>query len=194
MNKNEVKRVFRMFTIADYDKEEEFLREQHKAGYKFVRFQFPGFYYFEACEPEDVVYQLDFNDNIRKQDKADYLQLYKDTGWEYMFDVFEWSYFRKSASLEEEEPTIFTDKESKIELINRVFKRRMLPIIIVFFCCIIPEIIYMSHQWTKDGSDKMYALAFFVVYVIFFLIYLGIFIHCGGGLHRLKKDYENGLK
>ena len=140
MNKNEVKRVFRMFTIADYDKEEEFLREQHKAGFKFVRFQFPGFYYFEACEPEDVVYQLDFNDNIRKQDKADYLQLYKDTGWEYMFDVFEWSYFRKSASLEEEEPTIFTDKESKIELINRVFKRRMLPIIIAFFC-------YLGKSW-----------------------------------------------
>lgn len=194
MNKNEVKRIFRIFTISEYDKEEEFLREQHKAGFKCVRFQFPGFYYFEACEPEDVIYQLDFNANMKKQEQFDYLQLYKDAGWEYMFDVFEWSYFRKPVSVEGEEPSIFTDKETKIELIRKVFKRRMLPLIILFFCCIIPEIIHMSQRWTQGEADRMYALGFLIMFVVLFLVYLGIFIRCGGGLYRLKKAYEEGRK
>ena len=193
MNKNEVKKIFRIFTIADYDKEEAFLREQHKKGYKFVRYSLPGVYYFEACEPEDVIYQLDFS-NVSKTEKEDYLQLYQDTGWEYMFDAVGWSYFRKSASYGESEVSIYTDRETKIELVERVFKTRMLPLVILFFSCIIPQIIHMSFRWGEAGSDRTFALAFLIVFVVLFLLYLVLIIYCGRGLYRLKREYEEGRK
>jgi hypothetical protein len=44
----------------DHKKEEIYLREMHKSGWKFVRVSGLGVYHFEECEPEDVVYQLDY--------------------------------------------------------------------------------------------------------------------------------------
>ena len=138
MNKNKVKRIFRIFTISDYEKEEKFLQEQHKAGFKCVKYKFPGFYYFEECEPEDVIYQLDFND-IKKENKEEYFQLYQDEGWEYVYEVNGWNCFRKPVSLEET-PAIFTDKESKIAQVDKVVKERMLPLLVVFLCCLLHHI------------------------------------------------------
>lgn len=53
----------RFFTIADYEDEEIWLRVQHKKGWKLVKTIIPCFYIFEKCEPEDVIYRLDFKNN-----------------------------------------------------------------------------------------------------------------------------------
>lgn len=53
--------AFRFWTITDYDKEEEFLREQHREGWRFKKYLIPGFYLFDRCRPEDVVYRVDFD-------------------------------------------------------------------------------------------------------------------------------------
>lgn len=52
--------LFRFMTVTDYEEEEQFLREQHKEGWKLCKYLLPGFYFFDQCEPEDVVYRLDF--------------------------------------------------------------------------------------------------------------------------------------
>ena len=54
------KKFIRFFTIADYKEEERWLREQHKQGWKLVRMTVPCFYTFESCEPQDVIYRLDY--------------------------------------------------------------------------------------------------------------------------------------
>ena len=93
----ETKTCFRFFSIMDYEKEADFLRKMHKKGWKFVKVSLGGFYGFEACEPEDVVYQLDYNpDGVKHQNE--YLQMFKDCGWEYMQDFAGYSYFRKPVS------------------------------------------------------------------------------------------------
>ena len=56
----ETKTCFRFFSIMDYEKEADFLREMHKKGGN-LKVSLLGFYEFEAREPEDVVYQLDYN-------------------------------------------------------------------------------------------------------------------------------------
>ncbi len=193
MNKNYAKRIFCMFTISDYDKEEAFLREQHRNGLKCITYKFPGFYYFEKCEPDDVVYQLDFND-VRKNSREEYLQLYKDTGWEYVYDINGWNCFRKPVSQEEDAPAIFTDMESKIELINKIYKQRMLPLLAVFFFCLLPNINYANFWLSTGGTDKILRLCYCLFFYPLFFFYLWIFIHCGRNLQRLKKDYENGIK
>ncbi len=44
------KREFKIFTIAEYEQEQEYLRSQHQKGWKLVHLTFPGIYLFEACE------------------------------------------------------------------------------------------------------------------------------------------------
>ena len=58
---SELKKEFRWFNIMDYKKEETYLSKRHQKGWKFKKVTFPGIYTFEKCEPENVIYQLDYN-------------------------------------------------------------------------------------------------------------------------------------
>ena len=93
----ESKKQFRWFTIFEYEKEQDYLREMHKSGWKFVKVKGLGMYYFEKCDPQDVVYQLDYNkDGLAHKDE--YLRMFDDCGWEYIQDYAGYSYFRKAVS------------------------------------------------------------------------------------------------
>ena len=88
--------AIRFFTICEWKKEEEYLREEHKNGWKFEKLNFLCCYHFKRCEMEDVVYQLDYNVNV--SDKNEYIKMFNDCGWEYIQDFFGYTYFRKPVS------------------------------------------------------------------------------------------------
>ena len=134
----EKKTVFKWFTVAKYEEEQEYLRQMHQAGWKLVKVSFLGFYTFEKCEPEDVIYQLDYNQE-REKGMAEYIQMFRDCGWEYICDFVGYSYFRKAASQMREDETIFSDDSSRLEMIGRVFKGRMVPLLIIFAAVICPQ-------------------------------------------------------
>lgn len=61
----EKKIVYRIFTIADYEREALYFREMHAKGWKLRKVSysillFAVKYTFEKCQPEQVSYQLDF--------------------------------------------------------------------------------------------------------------------------------------
>ena len=86
--------IVRFFTIADYEEEEIWLREQHRNGRKLVRVIPPCFYVFEDCEPQEVVYRLDYKNSRQTEE---YMQMVRDFGWEYFTQCVGWLYFRKPA-------------------------------------------------------------------------------------------------
>lgn len=59
------KTVFKFFLITDFEKEEKYLMDMHRKGWKLEKISFNYFYHFVATEPEAVIYQLDFKDNGR---------------------------------------------------------------------------------------------------------------------------------
>ena len=100
---------FAFFTIPEYEKEEIWLRKQHNSGWEFVKIIFPCTYIFEKCEPQDVKYQLDYNQDGQKN-KVAYIKMFKDCGWEYIADFLGYSYFRKPvADMKVGEEEIFSD-------------------------------------------------------------------------------------
>ena len=50
-NENYLKQ-FKYFTIFEYEKEEKYLREMHKSGWRFIKVTGFGKYHFEKCTPE----------------------------------------------------------------------------------------------------------------------------------------------
>lgn len=46
---SKTKTFLRLFTIADYEEEEQWLRSQHQKGWKLQKIYFPCFYVFEEC-------------------------------------------------------------------------------------------------------------------------------------------------
>ena len=173
-------KVHRVFTISDFEQEEDFLREQHQNGLELISYTGLTCYHFKRCEPKDVVYRLDYCD-AKQKDKEAYIQMFRDYGWEYLFDRFGWSYFRKEV-VEGEDMEIFSDNHSRLRLVEKVFKTRMLPILAMFLCSI-PQ--FAISMFRLDTGWMISWLALFAVY-------LCIIIHCGRGFLRLKKKYEAG--
>jgi hypothetical protein len=179
MSKTKLK--IRFFTIADYIEEERWLRSQHQKGWKLVKMTPPCFFTFERCEPEDVVYRLEYK-NAKATD--DYMQMYADFGWEYAGECIGWFYFRKSASQvdAEAEGELFSDDESKVNMVQHIIRSRMLPILIIFLACVLPETIR-----SLNGESSVGWLVFWLVLLA---IYLYIMLHCGLKLMRLKREYK----
>ena len=134
----EKKIVYRIFTIADYEREALYFREMHAKGWKLRKVSysillFAVKYTFEKCQPEQVSYQLDFYP-MRKSDRASYLQLFKDCGWEHITDFNGFSYFRKlhSGIESDAEFEIYNDAAGKLAMVKRILTRRMFPILLLF--------------------------------------------------------------
>ena len=83
---------FRMFTIFDLDKVEDYLHEMHLKGWKFKSNRF-GFFYFEPCRPDDVIYRV-WNTSYLRKNEVD-LQSIKDRGWEFVENC-SYTVFRKA--------------------------------------------------------------------------------------------------
>ena len=134
----EKKVVYRICTIADYDREAFYLREMHAQGWKLRKVSysillFAVKYTFEKCQPEQVSFQLDFYP-MKKSERASYLQLFKDCDWEHITDFNGFSYFRKlhSGIESDAEFEIYNDAAGKLAMVKRILTRRMLPILLLF--------------------------------------------------------------
>ena len=134
----EKKVVYRIATIADYDREALYLRKMHAEGWKLKRVSYSILlvavkYTFEECQPEQVSYQLDFYP-MKKSERASYLQLFKDCGWEHITDFNGFSYFSKPYSEIESDTEfeIYNDAAGRLAMVKRILIMRMLPILLLF--------------------------------------------------------------
>ena len=133
----EKKIVYRIFTIADYEREALYFREMHAKGWKLRKVSysillFAVKYTFEKCQPEQVSYQLDFYP-MEKSERTSYLQLFKDCGWQHITDFNSFSYFRKAHSEIESnvEFEIYNDAAGKLAMVNRILRLRLVPVLLL---------------------------------------------------------------
>ena len=134
------KKEFRYFSIFNHEKEQEYLRDQHRHGWKFQKVTGLGMYHFAECEPEDVVYQLDYNPEGSAH-REEYQKMFADCGWEYIQEYAGYSYFRKPVEATGKTEEIFCDDSDRLAMLERVYKGRLLPLLVVFSACILPQFV-----------------------------------------------------
>lgn len=102
--------------------------------------------------------------NLREQHKK---------GWEYLQNYVGYSYFRKAASeMEKTEEGIFCDDASRLDMMKRVFTGRMIPLVVMFFSIIIPQIIMQSRVHTPFNYGLLvFFCVMFVVYLVMFIAF-----------------------
>ena len=181
------KTLFRFFTLFEYEEEEAFLEKQHKNGWKVTGFKLPGFYKFEKCEPEDMTYRIDFtNENGAKN--AEYQQIFADNGWEFLWSVNGFSIFRKAgASASEGNNEIFTDNASKLQMLQKIQLRRLLPFITIFLCAVVPNLIRAIYGEFGSSTINMIFTVFFSLMIVF---YTYVLIKSYVKIKRLKEKLE----
>ena len=173
----ETKKEFKYFTIFQYEQEQEYLSRRHQEGWKFVKITGLGIYHFERCQPEKVIYQLDYNQE-GLANKEEYVRMFADCGWEYLMTFAGYSSFRKPAAEMNGEEEIFCDDQSKLEMMERVLKGRMTPLLILFCTVLLPQCVMNFTIYHN------YVLA--VMYALILAVYVIVFIACGKKYRQLK--------
>ena len=171
----EKKIVNRIFTIADYDREALYLRKMHAEGWKLKEVTYSNLvvavkYTFEKCQPEQVSYQLDLYP-MKKSERASYLQLFKDCGWEHIADYNGFSYFRKlySGVESDAEFEIYNDAAGKLAMVKRILRLRMLPILLLF-----SALLPVFSKFVSGGSNFSWVMFLIVIMDCVLLIVFAI--------------------
>ena len=171
----EKKIVYRLVTIADYEREAVFLGEMHSKGWKLRKVSYSILlatvkYIFEKCQPEQVSYQLDFYP-MKKSERASYLQLFKDCGWEHITDFNGFSYFSKPYSEIESDTEfeIYNDAAGKLAVVKRILIMRMLPILLLFLALLL-----VFSKFVSGGSSFSWVMFLIVIMDCVLLIVFAI--------------------
>ena len=185
----EKKVIYRIATIADYDREALYLRKMHAEGWKLKEVTYSNLvvavkYTFEKCQPEQVVYQLDFYP-MKKSERASYLQLFKDCGWEHITDFNGFSYFRKlySGVESDAEFEIYNDAAGKLAMVKKILTMRMLPILLLF-----SALLLVFSKSVSGGSSFRWEV--FLIFIIDWVLLLVFAIQISYIFWRLFQKWK----
>lgn len=160
---------FRIFTIVDLDKKEEYLHEMHLKGWRYRTSRF-GLFYFEQGQPDDVIYRI-YDSRFLKKYKHE-LQEFRDRGWE-LIGAGSCSILRKSSSDLLPEVQVYMSKGLKWE----VMRSRLRSCTVAFSAGLV---VCMS-SFREDLS-----MSFFLIFVLYAFL-ISYLIH---GYFRLKRKYR----
>ena len=189
----EEKIVYRIFTIADYEREALYFREMHAQGWKLRKVSysillFAVKYTFEKCQPEQVSYQLDFYP-MEKSERTSYLQLFKDCGWEHITDFNSFSYFRKAHSEIESnaEFEIYNDVAGKLAMVNRILRLRLVPVLLLLAI----HILFLLKLLNRSNTFDLWKFLAVGLDIFLSLIILLIVSYIGWKLWHEKKKLSD---
>ena len=182
----ETKILRRFFGLADFLDEQKFLEEQHRQGWKFKSYSYMTKYVFEKCEPEEYIYRLDYNEN--NQDEEAYIQIFSDCGWEYIMKFQTWYYFRKKKStLNIQDNEIFSDNDSKIDMIKKVMWRQTF--------IVIPMLFFLGYflsfiNWQNDAVFRTIMIVYTLIMTFLLTISVRNVIKLNKLIHELTHPLD----
>ena len=168
------RRVRKWFWAWDHDKEEAWLSGMSRQGWHLRSAQIFGLYIFEQGEPRDYAYRLDYK-STAQADMAEYVQLFRDAGWEHLGDMLGWQYFRKPVK-EGETAEIFTDVESKVQKYQRVLTFLLLTAPVWLSCFVV-----------LPSPKHPVGVVLAVLVVLMFMFYAFVFAKLLGRINQLKR-------
>ena len=163
------KKQFRIFTIVDLDKEEEYLHEMHLKGWKFKSNRF-GFFYFDQCQPDDVIYCI-YDSRFLKKYKQE-LQDFRNRGWE-LIEIGFCSILRKSSSDLLPEDQVYMSKDFRWA----VMRYRLRSCTATF----LGGLVICMSLFKEELSMSFFIIFVLYAFMISYLIY---------GYFRLKRKYR----
>lgn len=119
MEKKEIKKLWRFYTVADYEKEEAFLNEMSRAGWNLTAVGFCR-YIFRRGTPGEYLYKLDMVERTESDEvKESYFNFLTDCGIRVVGEFKDWIYLQKRAA---DGPfDTKNDTYAKLRQVNKVY-------------------------------------------------------------------------
>ena len=163
------KKQFRIFTILDLDKKEEYLHEMHLKGWRYRTSRF-GFFYFDQCQPDDVIYCI-YDSRFLKKHKHE-LQDFRNRDWE-LIGAGSCSILRKSSFDLLPEDQVYMSKGLRWE----VMRYRLRSCTAAFS----GGLVVCMSLFREELSQSFFVIFALYAFMISYLIY---------GFFRLKRKYQ----
>ena len=176
MNQKTTLHKLKWFWPWQDDAEEVWLRSMSQQGWRLVKIGLIGYYTFQAGQPADYVYRLDYQTQAKKE-APDYLLLFQDAGWEHVGEMSAWQYWRKDVQ-DGKVPEIFTDNESKVRKYQRL---------LAFSTISIPLFIFFMIDFTHTRPHAMFPVLENILYAIFFVLFMSFFFSMFMILRRISE-------
>lgn len=141
------------FGIAEFAEEEKWLEEQHRNGWQLIKTNGTK-YQFERCNADEWVYQIDFKEKGAADEE--YIQMFKDCGWEYVLQYDKWCYFRRKEE-DGADLSIFSDRFSKIDMYTKILQSRRLIVTVALFAiaCVIEWLSLFTPVFKEEGGGYL---------------------------------------
>lgn len=178
------KKIFKFITVDNYEKEEAFLHQMSLKGWHFKEYK--GLrYHFVKGKPENYIYRIDFKETL--DDLDEYLELFKQTGWEKAFGypIFsgEWIYFKKSMEKGTEAPQIYSDTASMVRLLKKLrYKWSM------FGGSILVVLLFMAFMLFEFSVASIGSIFILVAAALIGVLYAKMFINFSRKINQLTTD------
>jgi len=126
---------------------------------------------------------------MEKSERASYLQLFKDCGWEHITDFNSFSYFRKAHSEIESnaEFEIYNDATNKLDMVNRILRLRLVPSLLLL-AIHIPFLLKLLNRSNAYGLWSLLAVG---LDIFLSLILLLVVSYIGWKLWHKKKELSD---
>ncbi|KJQ74394.1 DUF2812 domain-containing protein [Streptococcus mitis] len=160
---------FRIFTIVDLDKEEEYLHEMHLKGWRYRTSRF-GLFYFDKCQPDDIIYRI-CDSRFLKKHKHE-LQDFRDRGWE-LIGAGSCSILRKSSSDLLPEDQVYMSKGLRWEVMRSRLRSCAATFLGGFVVCM-------------SLFKEELSMSFFIIFVLYAFLISYLIL----GYLRLKRAYR----
>ncbi len=193
--------------FSDFEKEEQFLNDMAKKGYRLERYNSFGVYTFRQAKPQALNYRIDYRTFSRKAQFEEYLTLFQDAGWEHVCGTRHSGsqYFLPNPDKAQTDD-IFSDRESKSERYKRFASQcfSSLTLMIVYFFILSPKYwsffdvrswYFSDGLWEMSGPMFWKAFLFETPFVILRIIPLIILLFLatvnGYWAVEARKHYKN---
>jgi uncharacterized BrkB/YihY/UPF0761 family membrane protein len=95
------------------------------------------------------------------------IQRFRDYGWEYLQDLNGFSYFRKAKeAMNEKDEALFCDEQSRNDMIMRVYRGRIVPLLLIFGLFI----------WLFISSERQVGVILLGIVLAIYLFVIGKFV------------------
>lgn len=174
----------------DIEKEEQWLNHMLSKGWVCANVISGGFYSFKKTDNLEQVIRIDFQQDLKKEERTNYKQLYEDFGWQALKEKsYDGSYYwlkRKDGNDE-----LFSDNDSQIAKYKRFMKHSSNWAIIFFIWLLmfysndnfypfnIKDAYFTPGLWDKEGFSFVFSFLFetplaimrFIVPWLFFITF-----------------------
>jgi len=192
--------------IADFAKEEQFLNDMAKRGYRLEKYNSLGVYTFRRAELQNLSYRIDYRTFSNSAQFENYCTLFQDAGWEHVYGT------KRSGSQyflpipdRVQTDDIFSDKESKAGRYRRFSAQcfTSLTLMIVWLIILMPDSwsfrdvrswYFTDGLWDMSGSlfwkAFLFETPFVILRVVPFLVFLLLAVLYGYWALKARNLYK----